>query len=170
MSKDCSAFIFRVKQQTFWPWKRWCSKPSKCWSLFTHQYSTTPQKTLNFLQWLAKMYISQCNEPGKPTVSATMIQIPHIQIAREHVPESSCYSMPPWLNGNAKHQLYLACYKPLIKRNCEHKHCSQQIYFMHMNLKKWHPMEESCPLSAQLISRMNELTFQLHFVLGGVYS
>jgi hypothetical protein len=35
------------------------------------------------------MYTSQCNEPGKPAANATMIQIPDIQIAREHVPESS---------------------------------------------------------------------------------
>lgn len=128
MSKDSSAFIFRVKQENFWPWKRRCSKPSECWLLFTHQYSTTPQKTWNFLQWLVKMHTSQCNELGEPAFSAKIIQIPPIQIAREHVPESSWYSMPPWLNVNAKHRFYQAHVTHLtIIWNCEHKHSSQLI-------------------------------------------
>ena len=170
MSKDCSAFIFRVKQKNFWPWKRRCFTPSNCWLLFTHQYSTTPQKTWNFLQWLVEMHTSQCNEPGEPAFSAKIIQIPPIQIAREHVPESSWYSTPPWLNVNAKHQFYQARYTSYNNTELWTQTQFTTNYFIHTNLKKWHSREESCPLSAHLISRMNELTFQLISVLGGVYT
>lgn len=170
MSKDCSAFIFRVKQKNFWPWKRRCSKPSECWLLFTHQYSTAPQKTWNFLQWLTKMHTSQYNEPGKRAFSAKIIQIPPIQIAREHVPESSWYSMPPWLNWIAKHQFYQARYTSYNKTELWTQAQFTTNYFIHTNLKKWHWWEESCPLSAHLTSRMNELTFQLILVLGGVHT
>lgn len=170
MSNDCSAFIFRVKQENFWPWKRRCSKPSERWLLFTHQYSMAPQKTLNFLQWLTKMHTSQCNEPGKHAFSAKTIKIPPIQITREHVPESSWYSMPPWLNRNAKHQSYQARYTSYNKTELWTQAQFTTNYFIHTNLKKLHWWEKSCPLSAHLISRMNELTVQLILVLGGVYT